>query len=589
MLNLSKLGKSKICLFLLGMVIIQASYGQINQITKIASVPVTTEYQVAGSYGIRDFTWMVENWPKLYVSYTGGIQEINTETLSVTTMQLPEFPVGMCLDKATGRIATINKKTYSNSEIPFTLTDPATKSRQSITVKTSDGEFVSCNVCAFGADGKTLYFGSNVRDYPQSSKLIAVDTVSWKVAWTWKNANQVNAILPLTNGKVYFVTEYEQPYPNSVSNLQVLDLDGQFKKVDLGGLMPKTLNLGPNGHLNVSGLEIDPTTDEVLDVNYLGVHLVSWTSRDANFVYSAGSGPLEFLGLANRNIIAYINNVTAHGLATKRQPDGSDSIAVLSDNRVDFYKYTPDVPVGVITAVADLYYGVAPVASTRFTEGDVITVWGQKLCVNFPIPLQLPYPNPLRKEIAECSVLLVDSKGTNFLGSLYIVANGNQINVQLPFGLSGIVKMSVKNGSSTSSPVFLSIKGKPSYVQYAKDGVGYLATLHNSDGSLVTAENPLKPGEVIQIYAVGMGETSPVIPAGELGIAPIVGKVEAVISGIPADVIWAGLQGQWPGLDQANVIVPEGVTGKPPTVALKVTFKDGTVHESPIFLLESPK
>jgi uncharacterized protein (TIGR03437 family) len=149
--------------------------------------------------------------------------------------------------------------------------------------------------------------------------------------------------------------------------------------------------------------------------------------------------------------------------------------------------------------------------------------------------------------------------------------------------------MSVKNGSSTSSPVFLSIKGKPSYVQYAKDGIGYLATLHNSDGSLVTAENPLRPGEVIQIYAVGMGETSPVIPAGELGIAPIVGKVEALISGIPADVIWAGLQGQWPGLYQANVIVPEGITGKPPTVGLKRTFKDGTVHESPTFLLESPK
>lgn len=584
-LNLSKLSKSKICLFLLGMVIIQASFGQIN---KVASVPVITEYQITDSGGIHNYTFMVENREKdeLYVSYSRGVQVVNTKTFSVRTIPLELNPAGMCLDRTTGNIVVIDAKAVGSSEIDFRVIDPISGSSQFKWVATAPDQFVYGGVCSFGTDGKTLYFGNKLHNYEGSAKLIAVDTATWKIAWTWSDVNRVDAILPLPNGKVYFVTEYPS-YTKPTYDLMVLDLDGVVKKVDLGGVMPTTLNLGPNGHIYASGLEIDPATNEVLNSNRLTRTFTSWSSSDSNYAYVASS--LAFVDVANKSTIAYANNVLAYGMTAKRQADGSDLIAVLTDSRVDFYKYTPNVPLGVITAVTDLYYGVAPVVSTRYTPGDILTVWGEKLCPDFPIVLQVPPPIPLRKELAGCSVRIVDSQGNEFLGSLYFISS-YQINVQLPSSMAtGIAKLSVKDttkeGIQETSPVFLSIKSaKPNYVQYAKAQIGYLAALHNENGSLVTAENPAKAGDAISLYAVGLGETSPKVPAGELALAPITGKVEIKVNGVSAQVLWAGLQGQYAGLYQINFIVPDGVTAS--EIVITVTQTDGTV-QTDNFVLES--
>lgn len=598
---MTKNGLSKICLFLLGMIFIQASYGQIN---KIASVPVSVERNIMTPNGTRDFSWMVEDWQKskLYVSSFRDIQVIDPKNFSVENISLPRSPCGICVDKVTGRIATPNQKfNILGSEVSFVITDPETKMTQEVKVR-SDGEVAPLwmNVCAFSTDGKTLYLGNMLEDFATSPKLIAVDTATWKIAWTWADVNLVSAIFPLPNGKVYFITKYPRPYTNPTWDLRVLDLDGMVKKVDLGGLMPKTLNLGPNGHLYMflgngnsgNSLELDPTTNEVLDsTNWLTSTFVSWPSNDSNYVYTSPS--LGFVGLVNRTIVSYINGVTSYGMTAKRQTDGSDLIAVLSDNRVDFYKYTPDVPKGIITATSELYYGVKPVVSTRYAPADILTVWGEKLCPDFPIVLQVPPPIPLRKELAGCSVRIVDSKGNDLSGSLYFISS-YQINVQLPSSMAtGIAKLSVKDtteeGIQETSPVFLSIKSaKPNYVQYAKNQAGiqvsYLAALHNSNGSLVTAEDPAKSGEAIQLYAVGLGETSPSVPAGELAIAPITGKVEIIVNGVSAQVLWAGLQGQYAGLYQINFIVPDGVTAK--DITITVTQTDGTV-QTDTFLLES--
>jgi len=166
-------------MLLLGMAIIQAyAFGQIN---KIASVPVAVENNIASYPGIRSFSWMAEDWQKdrLYVSYSRGIQVVDTKSLSlVETIPISRPPCGMCLDKVNGRIVTpIQKYISLDSEISFIVTDLQTKTSQFVKVANA-GEVMPTwvNVCAFSTDGKTLYLGDQLQDYSGSPKLTAVDT-----------------------------------------------------------------------------------------------------------------------------------------------------------------------------------------------------------------------------------------------------------------------------------------------------------------------------------------------------------------------------------------------------------------------------
>jgi uncharacterized protein (TIGR03437 family) len=121
-------------------------------------------------------------------------------------------------------------------------------------------------------------------------------------------------------------------------------------------------------------------------------------------------------------------------------------------------------------------------------------------------------------------------------------------------------------------------------VQYAASSVSYLAALHNSDGSLVTAASPARAGEYVQLYATGLGATDPPVPAGQTAVAPCVAAVTVTINGIPAGVAYAGLQGQYPGLYQINVQVPANVAAAV-TFAISVSAPDGT-HQTDSFQVQ---
>jgi uncharacterized protein (TIGR03437 family) len=181
-----------------------------------------------------------------------------------------------------------------------------------------------------------------------------------------------------------------------------------------------------------------------------------------------------------------------------------------------------------------------------------------------------------------CTVHLLDENGNDVLANLYFIS-GNQVNVQFPSPLAnGAYRLVVKSGEgftadSTSNPLVLEVVSvKPNYVQYAGSStVSYLAVLHNSDYSLVTAANPAKAGEYLQLYATGLGETNPPAPAGQAAVAPCLATVTVTINGIPAEVAYAGLQGQYPGLYQVNVKAPANVTAAV-TFSISVSAPDGT-------------
>jgi len=83
------------------------------------------------------------------------------------------------------------------------------------------------------------------------------------------------------------------------------------------------------------------------------------------------------------------------------------------------------------------------------------------------------------------------------------------------------------------------------------------------NGSAVTTQNPAQPGELVILYATGLGQVTPAVATGALPAGPskTVAPVTVTIGGInvsPPD--FAGLAGCCVGLNQINVRVPAGVS-----------------------------
>ena len=86
--------------------------------------------------------------------------------------------------------------------------------------------------------------------------------------------------------------------------------------------------------------------------------------------------------------------------------------------------------------------------------------------------------------------------------------------------------------------------------------------IHASDGSLVSAAKPAKAGEILSLFASGLGPTRPGVDPGQpFPAAPLQvvnSPVQVLVNGNSADVLYAG---GYPGaVDgyQVNFRMPDG-------------------------------
>ncbi len=96
------------------------------------------------------------------------------------------------------------------------------------------------------------------------------------------------------------------------------------------------------------------------------------------------------------------------------------------------------------------------------------------------------------------------------------------------------------------------------------------AIVTHADGSLVTADAPAKAGEVVVVYAVGLGRTVPDALPGEIAsrISPIQHwkDMQVWLNGVVMDqtlTLYAGLTPGCAGLYQINFLIPSGVPANP--------------------------
>ena len=148
---------------------------------------------------------------------------------------------------------------------------------------------------------------------------------------------------------------------------------------------------------------------------------------------------------------------------------------------------------------------------------------------------------------------------------------GDQINLQVPFELNGLAQADivVNNNGVLGVPNTVAIGVAPAFFTLSQSGTGAGAFLHGATFAPVSSTSPAQAGEVLLLYATGLGVVSPSIQTGALATtANVVGNVTVTIGGFQATVQYAGTAPGFAGLYQLNVVVPSGVSGDAQVVVL---------------------
>jgi uncharacterized protein (TIGR03437 family) len=150
-----------------------------------------------------------------------------------------------------------------------------------------------------------------------------------------------------------------------------------------------------------------------------------------------------------------------------------------------------------------------------------------------------------------------------------------QINFQVPWEVTGNTADIVVNANGTMLPPFHAALGEVSPGIFTTQYGSGQAIAINADGSLAgpagsipgLALHPASAGDVLLILATGLGAVSPQIADGANSAdarRDTTAMPSVMIGGQSSQVLFSGLSPQFVGVNQINVVVPQGVTGVVP-------------------------
>lgn len=187
------------------------------------------------------------------------------------------------------------------------------------------------------------------------------------------------------------------------------------------------------------------------------------------------------------------------------------------------------------------------------SPGCLVSIFGERLARS-RVAAQLPLPLP---ETLESTTVRVNGK----IAPLYFVSP-SQINAQLPYDIApGRVSLVVTTveGSSNLFMVDL-VSTSPGVFTRAMNGRGQALYFdpHFQLGDAVA------PGDVLIVYATGLGATDPTGVAGESGSSAepfqrVVDPLKVFIGEAEAEVAFAGLAPGFAGVYQVNIVAPSGL------------------------------
>ncbi len=144
-----------------------------------------------------------------------------------------------------------------------------------------------------------------------------------------------------------------------------------------------------------------------------------------------------------------------------------------------------------------------------------------------------------------------------------------------PYQINFLVPANLLPGPSTVQVVLEGHSGpKVAITLAAASPALFQLDAHNAvavrpDGSVITPMAPAKPGEIVLLYATGLGQTMPPVPYGQLfySAAPLeqLADFKLLLDGVKTTgaVAYAGIAPGFAGLYQLNIIVPKSVKANP--------------------------
>ncbi len=222
----------------------------------------------------------------------------------------------------------------------------------------------------------------------------------------------------------------------------------------------------------------------------------------------------------------------------------------------------------------------APVTNP-VARGEYLSIFGANLAPGtFPQAGQsLPAPFPTSLGGVQVTV-----NGRN--APMYY-ASPTQISFIVPSDIGGSFTkpatnavIQVNNNGINSNPVTLGVAlTAPGVWTAGANGISMGLVQKAPDFSLVSASNPVKPGDVIVIYCTGLGPVTPAVADGAVAGSTTLSRVNfpafVYIDNQPAKVSFAGLTPGFVSLYQINATVPDGIT-RGATVALDVEIDDSS-------------
>jgi uncharacterized protein (TIGR03437 family) len=153
------------------------------------------------------------------------------------------------------------------------------------------------------------------------------------------------------------------------------------------------------------------------------------------------------------------------------------------------------------------------------------------------------------------------------LAGLFYVSPG-QINFLIPYTITtSTAAIFIFRDGTTGPTVTVPLAATaPAFFQWN----GNLALAVHASGQLISPDSPATAGEIIILFAAGLGRTQPDIQSGEVTIraTPILAlaQLQILLNGTPippANVYYAGLAPGFSGLYQLNILLPAWLPATP--------------------------
>jgi uncharacterized protein (TIGR03437 family) len=247
---------------------------------------------------------------------------------------------------------------------------------------------------------------------------------------------------------------------------------------------------------------------------------------------------------------AGVNTITA------RARDGNGAVAVSQAIHITAQP-TPTLDGAPATAS-----GLAVVSAVA--PGSLVSFYGEELAVEQAANSASVLPTTL----GDVSVTF------NGIPAPLLFVSNTQINAQVPWGVlpqgpaSGSATAVVTSFGAMSAGIQVNVAPVAPGIFTLQYGVGQAIAI-NQDGTLAAPAGSVAglithattAGDTILILATGLGSVTPAVADGESAgsvVRRTVKPVSVMVGGVPARVDFSGLSPQFPGVNQLNVVIPEG-------------------------------